>query len=104
MAPTPDRESIEALWRKRVADARANLYFARNYVKEVRKDLRSGAVPPPDGNFALARAMRVENLASAEYNRVLRIFRELLTAGKVPDESEWLERQTGDASGKQSAG
>lgn len=86
MGSAPKRRDLEELWRERLKDAKLRLEFAYNYVKEVQKDLEAGGVPAPDGNFAFARAIKAENFALAEYNRVLRIFGDLLVQGKIPDE------------------
>lgn len=43
-----------------------------------------------DGRFACLRALKAEKLALKAYNRVLRIYRDLLLDGVIPDEDEWL--------------
>ncbi len=83
-----DREELEDRWRKRVTDAKLRLDFARNYVKEVQRDLPRGDVPAPDGDYAYRKALHVENSALAEYKRVLRIFTDLMINGKIPGESD----------------
>jgi len=40
----------------------------------------------PDGTFALHRARQAENAALDEYQRVLTIFSDLVTYGKIPVE------------------
>lgn len=84
--PDPDRQ-LEELWRLRLSNARLRVQFARSYVKEVQRDLAEGAVPSADGNFSFERAIRAENMALAEYNRVLRIFTDLVLRRILPDES-----------------
>ena len=81
-----DREKLEDLWRDRLQDAKLRHAFACNVRQEVQRDLQHGEVPSADRNFALERALRAENRALAEYDRVLRIFAALVVAGKIPDE------------------
>ena len=96
MAEAPlNRQQLEDLWRQRVQDARLRLQFARTYVKEVQRDLEQGAVASADGHFAFQRAIRAEYIALSEYNRVLRVYTDLLVAGKIPDEEPGA---AGDAS------
>ena len=86
LGPTPlNRQELEARWRQRLDVARLRLQFAHTYVKEVQRDLQQGSVPSADGNVALERAQRSENVAVVEYNRVLGIFTDLVVAGKIPD-------------------
>ena len=82
----PERQKIEEIWLARLRDAKLRLDFARNYAKEVQKDYTS--LPATDGQYALQRALRAENLALAEYNRVLRIYADL-TTGIMRNEDDW---------------
>ncbi len=84
--PTPNKQQLEDLWRERLNTAKLRLDFARQYMKEVQRDRNSGDIPGPDGNFAYQKALRAENTALAEYNRVLRVFTKLVVDGKIPDE------------------
>ena len=56
------------------------LDFARNYVAEVQ-----GGFPlndtSSDGQYAYQRALRTENLALAQYTRVLRLYTDLVMRG-----------------------
>jgi hypothetical protein len=88
-----DREELEDRWRKRVTDAKLRLDLARNYVKEVQRDLPRDDIPAPDGDYAYRKALHAENSALAEYKRVLRIFTDLTVNGKIPDEDDWLWRK-----------
>ena len=74
-------------------NARLSLDFARNFLKEVQRDFPRESVASADGQFALQKALRAENLALAEYRRVLRIFTDLVVEGTVPDENVWLHRK-----------
>ena len=84
--PDPTLNQLKELWQLRLSNARLRAQFTHNYVIEVQRDLQEGAVPLVDGNFALERAVRAENLALAEYNLVLLIFTALVVDGMVPDE------------------
>lgn len=83
---TPERQRMEEIWLERLRDAKLRLDFARNYFKEVQGDF--SLLPPSDGQYALKRALRAENVALAEYHRVLRIYADL-TKGIMPNEDEW---------------
>jgi hypothetical protein len=98
-SPTPDRRALEQLWHQRLTDAKLRLEFARNYMSEVKRDFSSGDIPENEEAFAHAKALRAENFALNEYNRVLRIFTDLTVNGLNPDESEWLKAQAEGASG-----
>jgi len=91
--PDPTRQTLEALWRSRVTDAKLRLEFARLFLKEVQTDLAANVVPMADGQFAFRQALRAENAALAEYNRVLRIYTDLTMNGTVPDEDAWHGRK-----------
>jgi len=43
------------------------------------------AFQSPDGTFAYRQALQSERLALAEYQRVLRIFSDLVVRGKIPE-------------------
>ena len=87
--PIPDRDAREDLWLKRLTDAKLRLDAARDYVKQVQRDLSANEIPAPDGEFAYRKALRAENSALAECKRVLRIFTNLTENGKIPDENDW---------------
>lgn len=87
--PTPDRRTLEELWRQRLNDAKLRLDFARNYLTEVRRDHASGNVPDAERHSAYQDALRAENLAFAEYNRVLGSYTDLTVNGIIPDEAAW---------------
>jgi len=85
-----NRSEIEALWRKRLADAKLRLDFARNFLEEVQRDFPIGD-PSPDGQFAYQKALRAESAARAECTRLLCLYAHLVLDGKVPDENEWRQ-------------
>ena len=91
----PTLNRLDELWRLRLSNARLRLEFARSYVKEVHRDLEKGTVPSADGTVAFERAVRAENLALAEYNRVLRIFTDLVVRRIIPDEDQARHPQRG---------
>lgn len=81
----PTRQEAEAFWRGRLIDARIQLRFARDYVREVQRDLESGNIGQADGQYAFQHAMRAENLALEHYEKVLRIVEDLIVRGKMPE-------------------
>ena len=91
--PPPERKALEELWLARLRDAKLAVDFARNYFKEIQKDLSS--LPPSDGQFALRRAVRAENAALEQYNRVLRIYTNLIK-GIMPNEDDAAKSTTAD--------
>ena len=87
--PAPDRRALEDLWRQRLKDAELGLTFARQYLGEVQRDFPSpGKVHGADGSSAYEHALHAETRALTEYKRVLQIFNDLVTHGKLPDEGE----------------
>ena len=85
-----ERQALEDLWRTRLKDAELRLYFARNYVAEVHRDFPLTDTSS-DGQYAYQRALRMENLALAQYTRVLRLYTDLVMRGQIPDKDEWLK-------------
>lgn len=94
------RQELENLWRTRLRDAALRLEFARNFLKEVQQDFPSCDLPSADGRFAFQQALRAENNALAEYNRLLRIFTDLIVDGTIPDENDWLKQKPKIADGE----
>jgi hypothetical protein len=88
------RLAIEELWRRRLDDAKVRAYRAHQRLEEIERDISSGAMNSMDGQFAFEKAIRTENLALAEYNRVLSIFSDLILRGIIPAENTW--RPPGD--------
>ena len=93
-----DRMELEELWRSRVAEAKSRYDTARNRTNAVIRDFPF-ADTAADGHFAYRHAIGLENVTIAEYNRVLRIFADLVHRGIVPDENEWRARKDGGGSG-----
>ena len=77
-----ERQALLDFWRARLNDAKLRVDFASNYVKEVQRDLET--LSPADGDLAMERAIRAQNLALSECNRILRIFTDLVVEGKIP--------------------
>ena len=84
----PDHKTLEDRWRQRLKDAALRVDFARNYVKEVQRDFPADTLPSTDGRY-LQRALHAQTLALKEYQRVLRIYTDLVVHGKIPDEAHW---------------
>ena len=97
----PDRKAMESLWRQRLNQAREHLGFARERNKEVHREFLLREIPSPDGEFHRLQAVRAENVALRNYLRVLRVFTDLVTSGKIPDEAKWL-RGPGDTESEES--
>ena len=95
--PELERHSLEGLWRQRVENAKLRVDFAQNRVKEVHREFPAPDIPPADGDFAFQKAIDAENAALREFDRVLRIFTDLVVRGIIPDESEWVKRQAAHA-------
>lgn len=85
---SPNRRALHEQWQKNVEVARLRLQFARAFVEEVRADLRRGAIPSPDGDYAYRRAVRAETAALAEYRRVFRLFTDLLYRNQIPEDAQ----------------
>ena len=79
-----ERQELEDLWRRRLQEAQLRLEFATSYVDEFKRSFPLSDTSP-DGQTAYERALRAQNVALGEYNRVLRIFSELVLDGKVPE-------------------
>lgn len=80
------------LWRLRLKNAKLRLEFARAYVLEIQKEVKPGFISNPGGGFAYQQALLAEGNASAEFRRVLQVFRDLTVAGNIPDESPYRKR------------
>jgi len=96
-----NRNALEERWLTRLNDARIHLELARDYVSEVQRDFPEGEIPSPDGGVAYRAALRAENIALAEYHRVLRILTDLVARGQIPDEREWLRSRAAKAAGSE---
>lgn len=79
-----DRHALENRWRENVCAARQRLDSAHALVEERRQDVRSAAVPSPDGQYGYRLALQAESAALEEYGRVLQIFIDLVYRNKIP--------------------
>ena len=93
-----DRKELDELWRNRVAQAKLRFDLARNRTNAIVRDFPL-ADTSPDGRDGYRHAIRLENLALAEYNRVRQIYADLVTGGAVPDEDEWQRHKGAGGSG-----
>lgn len=89
----PNRQALEDLWRQRLNDAKLRLDFALNYMQEVQRDYPADDIPDGEYHFSHQQALHGENLARAQYNRILHIYTDLIARGIIPDEDEWLKSQ-----------
>lgn len=95
-----ERKETEELWRRRVAEVKLQFDSARSRTNAVVREFALDGTSA-DGRYAYDSAIRLENAALAEYNRVLRIYTDLWHKGIVPDEDDWARRN--GASGKGSS-
>lgn len=91
--PAPDRKALEDLWFHRLQDSKLRLDFARSYLAEVRRDVRSVDIPDSDHHFAYQKALRAETSALRQYKLVLQIYSDLTLHGVIPEEADWLKAQ-----------
>ena len=83
-----DGNKLELLW-KRLEDAKLQLDHCHNYVREIKKDKVSGAVPFADGNYAHLRGLRAEEHAIESYWRALNEFKvALLPEKSLPEAND----------------
>jgi hypothetical protein len=84
--PIPnDYQRLVDLWRNRLLDARAKYDLAATQSKTSSKDFADKILPTPDGGAKMIGAIRAESRARSEYMRTLRIFTDLVIAGKAPE-------------------
>lgn len=86
--PTPDRKVLEEQWRQRLNNLKLRLQFARNYMLEARRDFSTGEISLDVERFAYTAALRSETSALVEYDRVLRIYADLMARDIIPEEPE----------------
>ena len=93
-----DRSEMEELWRRRIAEAKLRFDSARSRTNAVVREFALDGTSA-DGRYAYRNAIRVENVALAEYNRVLRIYTDLMHDGIASDEDDWARRQGASSEG-----
>jgi hypothetical protein len=81
-------QDLENQLRKLVADAKVRLDLTRNHLREVQRDLKSGALPSSERQYAYQQALRAETLALSYYQSVLKVFSTLVLDCKIPDEQD----------------
>lgn len=81
------RRRAEEIWREKLRQAETRYQLAAAHSRQVEAECSGGLMPSSDGNFALQKALRVEDNARAEYVQVLRTFTRLILYGEPPDES-----------------
>ena len=84
LPPSLVRQELEESWRSRVESAHARYQAASKQYRELMQGLPDGQPLNKDDGVALAR--EAESQALAEYTRVLHIFTELTTHGRMPQE------------------
>lgn len=93
-SPLPDWHHLKEIWKQRLDQARAHLYFARDHTTEIEHDCLSAYIPGPRHHAPYAKALRAERLALIRYHNVLQIYTDLIVDGIIPDENAWLNSQT----------
>ena len=86
------RKELKLLWLERVSQARERYVFKTEICKMLMAE-RAVTFPNilpsyPDGTLALHHALQRESEALHEYMRVLRIYTDLVTFGKMPPTDE----------------
>jgi len=77
------RRELEALWWKRVQEARLRYEDATETLRFIKVEYGRD-IPSADGHFAIQRAQKDEVSALKEYRRLLNIYVDLLTQGRHP--------------------
>lgn len=79
------REKLERRWHALLKDASLHLEFTRNSLTELYQESQAGALVGMD-RCDVAEALREEHAALQEFRRILRIYKDLVLDGKIPDE------------------
>jgi hypothetical protein len=90
--PVINPQDVEELWRGRLAAAKASYESAVTRFRTASEDFRSRHTPSPDGGFNVHLAIAAESSARKEYMRVLRLFTDLVLYGKIPEETDSIEK------------
>jgi hypothetical protein len=80
--------------------AKARYDLAASRLRVIYAEYRSGALPPPDGDYAYRQAVQEERAAMREYSTALKICYDLLLEDKIPDETDWLAARGGNTEPK----
>ena len=83
-SPRKDKERAEVVWLEKLHAAEQRCRNATALVRSIQADLES--IPASDGDFALEKALKLQNEALDEYARVLRTFTRLVIKGEPPDQ------------------
>jgi hypothetical protein len=77
-------QEMNELWRSRLQDALGQYESAKEKTIKLWDEHVHGLTPPPDGAFALQRALQEEVMALNEYRRVLNVYYQLAVHGNKP--------------------
>lgn len=87
------RTELESLWRERLSTVRERYAFKTKICESLlaeRAETFPRILPPdPDGALALHQALQRQSEALQDYMRILRIFTDLVTDGKMPPEDPY---------------
>ncbi len=78
------RQKLEEIWRSKLEEAELRYKAATNEYGKLLEKTPDGLLQQPNG--ALVRARQAQTEALVEYNRVLRVFTDLIVSGKQPEE------------------
>jgi hypothetical protein len=84
--PIRSKAELTDVWTARLHQSRAVYDSAVSRFREVLADQHKGLMPAPDGSQAVRNARLQESAARNEHMRILRIFTELVVAGKIPED------------------
>lgn len=87
MSPPEYRIALEDHWRKKLDAANASYRSAYAHSRRVWDEHFDVHGINADGALAVQQASQAESLARQEYAKILRIFSDLVTAGRIPEES-----------------
>ena len=81
---SPRRQALVDAWRERVQLAARRYETAMSQTQTIEAEHADG-MASPEGSFAYRQTLQSGRLALAEYQRVLRIFTDLVVRGKIPE-------------------
>ena len=81
----PSTQQLKAIWMNRLRAAELDLKLAQDRLQDARANLKPGDLSVSDALSAHRQASQAEVQALSEYERVLRIVRDLEEHGKIPE-------------------
>lgn len=93
VVPSLALQDLEEVWRSRTEMARERYEGARAHYRALLEKQTERAIPRQDGSLAAAR--RAASEALAEYTRILGVFADWITLGRIPQEGAPAPREGG---------